>query len=70
MAHARNSLGVRLPCVQCSGRDRGTIQAPARSHLMNDNELQEPPRLLEPLDWVLGLGGAAAAITVLWLSLT
>jgi len=34
---------------------------------MNDNNLPKPP-LLEPLDWVLGVGGMAAAVTVIWLS--
>ncbi|MEH2513265.1 hypothetical protein V1291_004619 [Nitrobacteraceae bacterium AZCC 1564] len=36
---------------------------------MTDKEPEERPHLVEPLDWVLGLGGTAAVITVLWLSL-
>ena len=46
----------------------GTIETPIRSNFMNDNEPHEKPHLFEPLDLILGVGGAAAALTVLWLS--
>jgi hypothetical protein len=48
----------------------GTISSDARSDSMNDDEQKEKPQLFDPLDLILGVGGAAAAITVLWLSLT
>jgi hypothetical protein len=39
---------------------------------MDEKYAHEPqdhrPQIVEPIDWVLGLGGTAAMITVLWLS--